>query len=69
MTEETTTLSALFARDPLQLRDRDLDTIIERMRKARHLFNAGDKTAGRVKPKTDPKKAAEANDLLKGLGL
>ncbi len=70
MTEEpTSTLSELFAKDPLHYTKQDLSTVVEYMRQKRHLFTAGDKTAGKVKPKADPKKAAEAQDFLKDLGL
>jgi hypothetical protein len=52
-----TDLSELFARDPLQLTDPDIRTIVEEMRKSRHAFNAGNAKAGSTKPKTEKQKA------------
>jgi hypothetical protein len=50
-------LAELFARDPLELTDPEIQTIIEEMRKSRHAFNAGNAKAGSTKPKTEKQKA------------
>lgn len=52
-----TDLAELFARDPLQLTDDNIRSIIEEMRKSRHAFNAGNAKAGSTKPKTEKQKA------------
>lgn len=52
-----TDLAELFARDPLQLSQQDIETIVVEMRKSRHLFNAGNMKAGSTKPKTEKQKA------------
>lgn len=52
-----TDLATLFSRDPLQLTDPDIRSIIEEMRKSRHAFNAGNAKAGSTKPKTEKQKA------------
>lgn len=49
-------LAELFARDPLELTDDDIRSIIEEMRKSRHAFNAGNAMAGSTKPKTEKQK-------------
>lgn len=49
-------LAELFNRDPLQLTDDNIRTIIEEMRKSRHAFNAGNMKAGSTKPKTEKQK-------------
>lgn len=49
-------LAELFARDPLDLTDDDIRSIIEEMRKSRHAFNAGNMKAGSTKPKTEKQK-------------
>lgn len=61
-----TDISELFARDPLQLGQQDIDAIIARMRAARHQFNLGNPSAGKMKP--NPKVDA-LNDKAKQLGL
>jgi hypothetical protein len=59
-------LAELFNRDPLQLTDPDIKSIIEEMRKSRHAFNAGNAKAGSTKPKTEKQKAiASLADKLK----
>lgn len=50
-------LAELFARDPLELSDDDIRSIVEEMRKSRHAFNAGNASAGSTKPKTEKQKA------------
>lgn len=59
-------LSELFARDPLNLTEADIRTIIERMRLAQSQFELGLKS-----PVADRKaaKKARAKDLLTDLGL
>lgn len=49
-------LAELFARDPLQLTDDNIKSIIEEMRKSRHAFNAGNAKAGSTKPLTEKQK-------------
>jgi hypothetical protein len=51
-----TDLAELFARDPLNLTDDDIRSIVEEMRKSRHAFNAGNAKAGSTKPKTEKQK-------------
>lgn len=59
-------LAELFARDPLQLSNADLDTIIAKMRAMRASFNAGNMKAGSTKPTSEKQKAALAlADTLK----
>lgn len=52
-------LATLFARDPLELTDQDLDAIVAKLRESRHQFNAGNMRAGSTKPKTEKQKQAE----------
>lgn len=52
----TADLPALFARDPLELTQEDIATIVEQMRASRKAFNLGNKTAGSTKPKTAKQK-------------
>jgi len=49
-------LAELFARDPLNLTNSDIRSIIEEMRKSRHAFNAGNAKAGSTKPLTEKQK-------------
>lgn len=56
-------LAELFARDPLQLSNDDLDKIIEKMRSMRASFNAGNMKAGSTKPQTEKQKFASGLDL------
>lgn len=51
-------LTELFSRDPQSLSDADIDKIVEELRARRHLFNAGHKSAGSSKPKTEKQKEA-----------
>lgn len=53
-------LAELFARDPLQLSQQDIETIVIEMRKSRHAFNAGNMKAGSTKPKTEKQKQVSA---------
>ena len=46
-------IAELFARDPQQLTDMDLDKIIEEMRKKRHIFKTVGATAA-AKPVKEP---------------
>lgn len=67
-------LAELFARDPGQLSEQDLDTIIAKLRAQRHRFKAGDKTAGKAKQSKASEKQSAAmkiggDDLLSGLDL
>lgn len=50
----TTTISELFARDPLQLTTEDIDQIIEYYRARRTQFNLGAKDAGAAKKLNEP---------------
>jgi predicted nuclease of restriction endonuclease-like RecB superfamily len=58
-----TDMNTLFSRDPLSLTDTDIDSIIEEMRKRRHLFNAGGATA--TKPAAKATAAQTATKSLK----
>ena len=62
MAEETEEidLNELMMRDPLDLTDDNIDSIIGAMRDRRTRFNLGDTKAGSAKPKAPPK-------ALKGL--
>lgn len=53
-------IAELFARDPLQLSQQDIETIVVEMRKSRASFNAGNMKAGSTKPKTEKQKAVAA---------
>lgn len=53
-------IAELFARDPLQLSQQDIETIVVEMRKSRQSFNAGNMKAGSTKPKTEKQKAVAA---------
>ena len=67
-----TDIAALFALDPLQLTDENIDEIIRQFRNNRHAFNAGNRSAGSTKPKTAKQKAVEdlsAKIDLGSLGL
>jgi len=55
-----TDIATLFARDPLELTKEDISAIIEEMRKSRHAFNLGNKSAGSTKPKTPKQKEIAA---------
>lgn len=49
----TDTLEELFERDPLELNDEDIDSIVAGLRAMRVRFNVGDTKAGSIrKPKT-----------------
>ena len=49
-------LAELFSRDPRAYSTQDIDAIIEHMRSRRIQFNAGAKSAGNTKPKTEKQK-------------
>ena len=53
-------LAELFARDPLNYVDGDIDTIVATLRKQRKRFVAGDKTAGSPKPPSAAKVKRDA---------
>ena len=63
MTEDHTDITQLFNRNPTEMTDRDIDKIIEEMRKKRHLFKAAPSTAAAPKTLTDKQKAATKLDL------
>lgn len=46
---DTDSLAELYARDPLELSDQDIEKIIERNRAARAAYQAGSKSAGNPK--------------------
>lgn len=54
-------ISTLFARDPHDLSDQDLDLIVQKYREMRKQFNAG------VNPK-DPAKPTKGDSILSQLG-
>ena len=60
-------LSELFARDPLNLTDQDLDQIVARMREAQAKYDLGVPTT--VAPKAPKGPSKKGVDLLKDLGL
>lgn len=62
-----TDIAELFSRDPLQLSDADLDTIIARFRESRKQFTLGNMKAGSTKPLTAKQK--EIADLGVTLNL
>lgn len=65
-----TDITELFARDPLQLEDQDIDAIIARFRESRKAFNLGNMKAGSTKPKTKTEKAtAELRKKLGGIDI
>jgi hypothetical protein len=59
-----TDLAELFARDPLNLTDDDIRSIVEEMRKSRHAFNAGNAKAGSTKPKTEKQKISSLAEKM-----
>lgn len=63
MTEETdepkTDINELFSRDPMSLTDTDIDSIIEEMRKKRHLFNTSPGKTGQTRSAAPKKTAAQ----------
>ena len=56
---EAADLALLFARDPLQHTDQDIDRIISKMREARSQFN--------IRPATAAKPASKAKPIAGGL--
>ncbi len=64
-----TSITELFARDPLSLSEQDIDIIIAKFRESRKAFNLGNVKAGSTKPPTaTQKKTMELKDKL-GDGL
>lgn len=57
------TLSELFAEDPLKLSDPDLDQIIAYMRDARARYALGDKSAGNTKKVAKTKVEKSTNPI------
>ncbi len=55
-----TDIATLFSRDPLSLTRDDLTTIVTEMRKSRHAFNLGNKSAGSTKPRSAAQKEVSA---------
>ncbi len=62
MSEEVTPLAQLFARDPNELSDQDINAIIEGVRKMRHTFQDG-KGPASTKAMRKPKKLIENLDI------
>lgn len=60
-------ITELFAKDPLQYTEQDLDAIIARFREARRQFNLGNVKAGSTKPKTPKQKVT--SELLSKLDM
>jgi hypothetical protein len=60
-------ISELFARDPEQLTDRDLDQIVAHLQTLRSQFMLGAKSAGNMKPKKATEKITSLN--IDDLGL
>jgi hypothetical protein len=67
MSEPTTDIAELFARDPLDLTDRNLDTMIGKFREMRGQYFLGNAMAGSTKPKTEKQK--QALDLASKLDI
>ena len=69
--EPQTDIATLMARDPLELSDQDIMSIIETLRANRKRFKAGDAQAGSTKPKKETvkaKAAAESKSIIGDLG-
>lgn len=66
MENSTTDIATLFARDPEQMTDADIDAIIQVMREKRHLFNQA--PLDRKAPKLTAKEEKVKKDLT-GLTL
>lgn len=56
-------IADLFQRDPLQLTEEDLSTIIEKFRAARGQFNLGNLRAGSTKPPTAKQQLIDKLDI------
>ena len=67
MSATTTDIEELFARDPLELADPDIDAMVARFREMRGQFNLGNAQAGNTKPKTEKQK--QVQDLASKLKL
>ena len=59
-----TDIAELFARDPLELSDQDLDAIVARIREQRSQFNLGNAMAGSMKAKPVKKEIADLSSKL-----
>ncbi|MBM61937.1 MAG: hypothetical protein CL484_03175 [Acidobacteria bacterium] len=66
---EDTPIAELFARNPGDLGDSDINAIIAKLRKQRHRFVAGDKTAGKAKPSKTSKAQEAATNVTGKLDL
>jgi hypothetical protein len=69
-----TPIAELFARNPGDLGEQDINAIIEKLRSQRHRFLAGDKTAGSPRPSKTTQKQEAAQKVtgaidLDGLGI
>lgn len=62
-----TDIAELFARDPLDLSDQDIDAIIVKFREQRSQYNMGNAMAGSTKPKTAKQK--QVADLASQINL
>ena len=62
-----TDIALLFARDPFQHSDADIDAMIERYRAARHTFNSA--PAGKAPAKLTAKEKAVADAGVTGLSI
>ena len=61
-----TDIATIFATDPENLTNEDIDAIVASMRSMRHQFNAGNVKAGTTKVTA---KETEAKKIVTGLGL
>lgn len=68
MSTQATDLNELFARDPANLSDQDIDIIVARMREAQAQYELGVKAPKTAESKS-AKKTTKTQDLLKELGL
>ncbi len=59
-------ITDIFARDPLDLTDENIMSVIEYFRERRHMFNAGNLKAGTTKKM---KVSKEAEEIVSGLDL
>lgn len=55
---EPTDIAELFARDPLELSDKDIDQMVSKFREMRGQYALGNAMAGSTKPKTEKQKQA-----------
>lgn len=61
-----TPIAELFARNPGDLGEQDIQLLINKYRSQRHRFLAGDKTAGSPRPPTKTAKAQAAAQKVTG---